>query len=58
MKAKTIYIEIRGGCLQGVYGDKLATTEQIMFVLRDIDDISCGDEDPAPADYRPEALYW
>ena len=59
MKVKTIYIDIRGGCLQGIYGDRLDTKEQIQFVLRDWDNIEAGDEDPAGEDYPgPEAHYW
>lgn len=55
---KTIYIEIENGCLTGVYGDKLSTKEQIIFVLRDKDNINGGDEDPAPRKYEPEVVYW
>ncbi len=56
--AKTIYIEIKGGCLQGIYGDRLDTKEQIMFVVRDLDNVSQGDEDPTPENYKPETHYW
>lgn len=58
MKTKTIYIEISDGCLQGVYGDRLDTKEQIVFVLRDQDNIEAGDADPAPDNYEPEVHYW
>lgn len=58
IEPKTIYIDIRNGVLQGVYGDQLATKEQIMFIVRDWDNIEEGDKDPAGADYVPEVYYW
>lgn len=57
-KVKTIYVEIHNGVLTGIYGDKLKTKEQIMFILRDFDNITQGDEDPAPRNYEPEVRYW
>ena len=54
----TIYIDVQGGCLQGIYGDQLPTDCQINFVLRDHDNIEAGDPDPAPEDFKPEAHYW
>jgi hypothetical protein len=58
----TIYIDIKGGNLQSIYGDDLPLPEdtQIMFVLRDHDNIECGDHDPykdESADYKP-VYYW
>ena len=55
---KRIFVDIRGGCLQGIYGDQLNTKEQIMLILRDWDNIEQGDEDPAGCDYNPEVRYW
>lgn len=55
---KRIYIDIKNGVLQGIYGDQLKTKEQIMFILRDWDNIAAGDEDPAGYDYNPEVHYW
>lgn len=60
MKVKRIFIDIKAGCLQGVYGDRLDTKEQIAFFLRDWDNILAGDKDPADEGdlYLPEVYYW
>ena len=62
MKVKTIYIDIKGGALQNLYGDKLESEEQIEFVLRDWDNIESGDPDPVEEnegdDWEPEVYYW
>lgn len=55
---KRIYVEVEGGCVTAICGDRLDTKEQIMFVVRDFDNIHAGDEDPAPEGYEPEVLYW
>ena len=54
----TIYVDVKGGCLQSIYGDQLPTDCQINFVLRDHDNIEAGDPDPAELDYEPEVYYW
>ena len=54
----TIYIDVKGGCLQSIYGDQLPTDCQINFVLRDHDNIEAGDPDPAEEAYKPEVYYW
>ena len=54
----TVYIDIKGGCLQSIYGDQLPTDCQIDFVLRDHDNIEAGDPDPAEDAYKPEVFYW
>lgn len=56
----TLYIDIEGGCLRGIYGDDLELPPHIQldFVLRDHDNIEKGDEDPLPDDYKPAIHYW
>lgn len=54
----TIYIEMAGGCVQGIRGDQLPTDCQIDFVIRDQDDIEQGDPDPQPPGYVPEVHYY
>jgi hypothetical protein len=58
MKTYTIYVEIKGGALQNIYGDQLPTACQIEFILRDFDNIESGDPDPQPEGYKPEVYYW
>lgn len=53
---KNIYIEIENGALTAIYGDRL--DDEVRFVLRDMDNILHGDEDPLPESYEPEARYW
>lgn len=58
MKTVTIFVEIDGGVLTGVYGDKMPEGYKLNIELRDMDNISQGDEDPAPENYEPEDCYW
>lgn len=53
-----IYIDIQGGCLQSIYGDKLPDNVEVEFVLRDHDNIEYGDPDPLDGEPEPEAYYW
>lgn len=53
-----IVMEVRGGCLQAVYGDRLPEDVQVEFILRDFDNINAGDPDPMGEDYEPEVHYW
>lgn len=55
---KRIFVEIRDGVMTGIYGDKLDTQEQIMFLPRDFDNIEQGDDDPAGENYVPAVRYW
>lgn len=52
-----IVMEIEGGCLQAVYGDRLPEGVDVEFILRDMDNIEAGDPDPVK-DYTPEVHYW
>ena len=54
----TIYIEVEGGCVRLIRGDRLPTACQINFVIRDHDNIKEGDEDPQPPGYEPEVYYY
>lgn len=51
-----IYIRVEGGMVQGIYGDELPI--QINFIVRDLDNINAGDEDPQPENYEPETAYY
>jgi hypothetical protein len=53
---KDIYVEIRSGCLQSVYGDKLS--DEVNFILRDIDNIDAGEPDPLPENHKEFLFYW
>lgn len=55
-----LYIEIDGGCLQCVYGDKMPEGYRLEVILRDHDNIEAGDEDPLPDDEARDQLvhYW
>ena len=53
-----IIVDIRGGALQAVYGDRLPEGVQVEFILRDHDNIAAGDADPMNEDYAPDVYYW
>ena len=53
-----IIMDIRGGALQAVYGDRLPEDVQVEFILRDHDNIAAGDADPMNEDYAPDVYYW
>lgn len=53
-----LIIDVRGGCVQAVYGDRLPEDVQVEFILRDWDSIEDGDQDPMDEDYKPEVYYW
>lgn len=53
-----IVIEIKGGCLQAVYGDKLPEGVDVEVILRDWDNIENGDPDPMGEEYEPDVYYW
>ena len=53
-----IIIDIEGGVLQAVYGDRLPEDIQVEFILRDRDNIGAGDPDPMDEGYAPEVTYW
>ena len=53
-----IIMDIRGGALQAVYGDRLPEGVQVEFILRDHDNIAAGDADPMDEDYAADAYYW
>ena len=57
-EATRIVIDIQGGALRSVYGDKLPEGVEIEVILRDQDNIEAGDADPMGADYEPETHYW
>ena len=53
-----IIMDVRGGALQAVYGDRLPEGVQVDFILRDHDNIAAGDADPMNEDYAPDVYYW
>lgn len=54
----TLYVEIEGGCLTGIYGEPLPTDCQIEFVPRDMDMISTGDPDTLVHPKDSLVKYW
>lgn len=52
----TIYVEVKGGIVQSIYGPTLI--EPINFIVRDMDDIGDVYPDPLPIDYEPKMYYW
>ena len=53
-----IIMDIRGGALQAVYGDRLPEGVPVDFILRDPANIAAGDADPMNEDYVPDVYYW
>lgn len=49
-----LIIEIEGGVVTAVYGDKI---EGLTVVVRDLDNIEAGDPDPIDPNYKPEEYY-
>jgi hypothetical protein len=50
-----IIVDVRGGVVQSVYGDKI---ENLDVIVRDWDNIDAGDPDPIEDEYMPEEYYW
>ena len=50
-------IDVRGGCVQSVYGDAAPQGLKLNFLIRDWDNIEAGDPDPITKDYTPAAVY-
>lgn len=53
-----LYIEVEGGIVTSVYGDDAPANLDIEIVVRDMDNIADGDEDPAPNGARDMTYYY
>lgn len=53
-----IIVDVCGGCVTSIYGDRLPAGVEIECVVRDYDSIEEGSPDPVDKNYMPEAHYW
>ena len=53
-----IIVDVRGGCVASIYGDRLPAGVEIECIVRDHDNIKEGDTDPVDENYVPEIYYW
>lgn len=57
-KVHRIVVDVKGGVVQSIYGDKLPREYQFEFIVRDWDNIEAGDLDPLGDDYKAEEYFW
>ena len=59
---KRIIVEVDGGVVQTVYGDKMPEGIELDVIIRDLDNINQGDDDPLLAedfeDTDDMVTYW
>lgn len=53
-----IIVDVCGGCVTSIYGDRLPAGVEIECIVRDHDNIEEGGPDPVDENYMPEAHYW
>lgn len=53
-----IIVDVRGGCVASIYGDRLPAGVEIECIVRDYDNIEEGGPDPVDENYVPEIYYW
>ncbi len=53
-----IIVDVRGGCVASIYGDRLPAGVEIECFVRDHDNIEEGGPDPVDENYVPEVYYW
>ena len=58
MKTIKLIVEVKGGCVYSIYGDKPPKGVEFEFIVRDQDNISAGDTDPIGEEYQPDLHYW
>ena len=59
MKTIKLYCVIEGGILASVYGDAMPQGYTLEIIVRDLDNIKDGDENPAPNSYaNAQAFYY
>ncbi len=62
MAIKRIIVEVEGGVVQTVYGDKLPDDIELDVVIRDWDNINAGDPDPLTEEEQKDSdsmiTYW
>lgn len=55
METYKLIIHVDGGVVQNVYGDDIPL--DIEIIVRDMDNINAGDNDPLEFTYTPERYY-
>ena len=59
---KRIIIEVDGGCIRNVYGDKMPDDIELDVIVRDWDNINAGDPDPLTEEDQKDSNsminYW
>ena len=53
-----IIVDVRGGCVMSIYGDRLPAGVEIECIVRDHDNIKEGGPDPVDKNYVPKVYYW
>lgn len=53
-----IIVDVHGGCVKSIYGDRLPAGVEIECIVRDYDSIEEGGPDPVDENYVPEVYYW
>lgn len=53
-----IIVDIYGGGVTSIYGDRPPAGVEIEFIVRDYDSIEEGGPDPVGENYVPEVYYW
>jgi hypothetical protein len=53
----SLVIEVEGGIVQAVYGDNMPEGFELDVVVRDLDNIEQGDEDPISTGSYPSQEY-
>ena len=53
-----IIVDVYGGCVTSIYGDRLPAGVEIECIVRDYDSIEEGGPDPVDKNYVPEVYYW
>lgn len=58
MEPCKIIVEVSGGMVQQIYGDRIPENIELEFIVRDFDNIEAGDPDPVGENYEPAVYYW
>ena len=53
-----IIVDVYGGCVTSIYGDRPPAGVEIECIVRDYDSIEEGGPDPVDENYVPEIYYW
>lgn len=59
---RRIIVEIEGGCVRAIYGDTMPEGVELDVIVRDMDNIEQGDEDPLTEqdlkDKKQDMIYY